>query len=259
MLAFGSPLGLAQSASLGVVSAIDRQLNADDPRTYIQTDASMNPGNSGGPLVDLNGNLLGISTMIVSQSGGSEGLGFAIPLEVVRHSYAGLRADGAAAGTTRHTTARPHRGSDRRPLPQSPHQGVLVEDIDPYGPAAPAGVLPGDVLLSLGETTIHTLRDLYRAEYAVTPGKAVDLAVMRGPDMRLLRITPGTGQKSQPSFSAGSVNDKDNLVLRLGLYGATLTPDLASTLGGLRGGPGVVIVALAGMSLGVENCWRPAM
>ena len=82
VLAYGSPMGLAQSASLGLISALDRQLNADDPRAYIQTDASMNPGNSGGPLVDLEGKLLGVNTMILSQSGGSEGLGFAVPLEV---------------------------------------------------------------------------------------------------------------------------------------------------------------------------------
>ena len=80
VLAYGSPMGLAQSASLGLVSAIDRQLNPEDPRIYIQTDASMNPGNSGGPLVDLDGKLLGVNTMILSQSGGSEGLGFAVPL-----------------------------------------------------------------------------------------------------------------------------------------------------------------------------------
>ena len=79
-------MGLAQSASLGLVSAIDRQLAPDDPRVFIQTDASMNPGNSGGPLVDLDGKLLGVNTMILSQSGGSEGLGFAVPLEVIRHS-----------------------------------------------------------------------------------------------------------------------------------------------------------------------------
>ena len=88
VLAFGSPLGLAQSASLGLVSALDRQLSPEDPRAYIQTDASMNPGNSGGPLVDLEGRLLGVNTMILSQSGGSEGLGFAIPLAVARRSIA---------------------------------------------------------------------------------------------------------------------------------------------------------------------------
>ena len=87
VLVYGSPMGLAQSASLGMVSAVDRQLNPDDPRAYIQTDASMNPGNSGGPLVDLEGKLLGINTMILSQSGGSEGLGFAVPLDEIGRAH----------------------------------------------------------------------------------------------------------------------------------------------------------------------------
>ena len=131
VLAYGSPMGLAQSASLGLVSALDRQLNSEDPRTYIQTDASMNPGNSGGPLVDLDGKLLGVNTMILSQSGGSEGLGFAVPLEVIRHSYATLR--------TGKSVVRPLLGIQPRSLTADliaglglkVRQGVLVEDVEP--------------------------------------------------------------------------------------------------------------------------------
>ena len=188
-------MGLAQSASLGLVSALDRQLNTEDPRTYIQTDASMNPGNSGGPLVDLDGKLLGVNTMILSQSGGSEGLGFAVPLEVIRHSYATLR--------TGKSVVRPLMGIQPRSLTADliaglglkVRQGVLVEDVEPYGAAAMAGLLPGDVLLSLGAEAIHNLRDLYRAEYALSAGSPVELAVMRGPDVQLLRITPPRREK----------------------------------------------------------------
>ncbi|MCX6633050.1 MAG: trypsin-like peptidase domain-containing protein, partial [Candidatus Solibacter sp.] len=257
VLGYGSPMGLAQSASLGLVSAVDRQLSADDPRTYIQTDASMNPGNSGGPLVDLEGKLLGINTMILSQSGGSEGLGFAVPLGVIRHSFAALRAGGAVA--------RPRLGIQPRSLSADligglelkVRQGVLVEDVDPYGPAAAGGLLPGDVLLSLGAEPIHTIRDLYRAEYATSAGAPVELAVMRGPDVRLLRITPEGARKTPPAVSAGGVTEKDNLVFRLGIYGTTLTPALASTLGGLRGGPGVLVLALAGAGLAGQSALEP--
>jgi len=253
VLAYGSPMGLAQSASLGLVSAVDRQLNPDDPRAYIQTDASMNPGNSGGPLVDLEGKLLGINTMILSQSGGSEGLGFAVPLDVIRQSYAALRDRG--------TVARPRLGIQPRSLTADliaglglkQRQGVLVEDVEPYGPAAAAGLLPGDVLVSLGAEPVHTMRDLYRAECALSAGAPVELAVMRGPDTRLLRITPGAARKLPPALSAGSVTEKENLVFRLGMYGATLTPALALTLGGVRGGPGVLVLALAGTGLAGEN------
>jgi serine protease Do len=250
-------MGLAQSASLGLVSAVDRQLNPDDPRVYIQTDASMNPGNSGGPLVNLEGQLLGINTMILSQSGGSEGLGFAVPLDVIRHSYAALRANGSLA--------RLHLGIQPRSLTADliaglglkVRQGVLVEDVEPYGPAAFAGLLPGDVLLSLGAQPVLTVRDLYRAEYALSEGTEVELAVMRGPDARLLRITPGAAQKRPPAVSAANVTEKDNLVFRLGMYGATLTPAMASTLGGLRGGPGVLVLALAGVGLRGQNAVEP--
>jgi serine protease Do len=257
VLAYGSPMGLSQSASLGLVSAVDRQLNPDDPRAYIQTDASMNPGNSGGPLVDLEGKLLGINTMILSQSGGSEGLGFAVPLACLRHSYAALRAGG--------TVARPLLGIQPRSLTADliaglglkVRQGVLVEDVDPYGAATAAGLLPGDVLLSLGAEPIHTMRDLYRAEYALSAGAPVELAVMRGPNVQLLHITPEAARKTPPALSAGSVTEKDNLVFRLGMYGATLTPGLASTLGGLRGGPGVLVLALAGVGLAGQNALEP--
>ena len=97
MLAFGSPLGLDQSVSMGVVSAVARQLSPEDPMIYIQTDATINPGNSGGALVDIDGRLVGINTLILSQSGGSEGIGFAAPSNIVRNVFTQIRQDRARA------------------------------------------------------------------------------------------------------------------------------------------------------------------
>ena len=136
-------------------------------------------------------------------------------------------------------------------------QGVLVEDVDPYGPGAAAGLLPGDVLLSLGAEPVHTMRDLYRVEYALSAGVPVELAVMRGSDARMLRLTPEAARNSLQVLSAGSVTEKDNLVIRLGMYGATLTPAWASTMGGVRGGPGVVVLALAGLGLAGQDTIEP--
>jgi serine protease Do len=250
-------MGLSQSASLGLVSAVERQLNPDDPRTFIQTDASLNPGNSGGPLVDLEGNLLGINTMILSQSGGSEGIGFAVPLEAIRRSYASLREKG--------TVARPRLGIQPRSLTAEliaglglkVQRGVLVEDVDPYGPGAAAGLVPGDVLMGLNAEPVRDIRDLYRAESGLSADVAVDLWVKRGEGTRALRITPAAVRQTAPALNAGSVTEKENLVLRLGLYGATLTPALASTLGALRNEQGVLVVALAGMGLTVQNAVEP--
>ena len=106
VMAFGSPLGLENSVSLGVVSAVARQLEPEDPMIYIQTDASINPGNSGGPLVDVDGLVVGISTFILSQSGGSEGLGFAAPSNIVRTVY---------KPTPRRRHPRAQRPTDRQP------------------------------------------------------------------------------------------------------------------------------------------------
>lgn len=257
VLAYGSPMGLAQSASLGLISAVDRQLSPDDPRTYIQTDAPMNPGNSGGPLVDLEGRLIGVNTMILSQSGGSEGLGFAIPAEVVRRSYAALRTEGSVSRAQLGIQPRSITADLIAGLDLKVRQGVLVEDVDPLGPGGTAGLLPGDVLVGLNGEPIHGLRDLYRAEYALKAGTPADLSVMRGRDLRLLQITAATPPKPAPPMPTANVIGKDNLVLRLGIYGTTLTPALASTLGGFRGGPGVLVLALNGMNPGEPNVLEP--
>ena len=124
-----------------------------------------------------------------------------------------------------------------------------MEDVDPSGPGAAAGLLPGDVLVSLAAEPIYTLRDLFRVESSLSPGTSVELAVMRGPDAQLLRLTPDPAPQTPAALSAASVTEKDNLVFRLGMYGTALTPPLASTLGGLRGVSGVLVLALAGAGL----------
>ena len=108
MLAFGSPLGLDSSVTMGVVSAVARQLQPDDPMIYIQTDAPINPGNSGGALVDTEGRLVGINTLIYTQSGGSEGIGFAAPSNIVRNVFTQIRKYGPRAARR----DRRHRADD---------------------------------------------------------------------------------------------------------------------------------------------------
>jgi serine protease Do len=119
VMAFGSPLGLQNSASLGVISAAARQIKEDSPMIYIQTDASINPGNSGGPLVDMSGRVVGLNTMILSQSGGSEGIGFAIPSDTLLNVYTQIRKEGhvhrgqiGVSVETDHTTAGRRPGTD---------------------------------------------------------------------------------------------------------------------------------------------------
>ena len=149
VFAFGSPEGLSNSVTMGVVSSIARQPDPDRPMVYIQTDAPINPGNSGGPLVDIEGKVVGINTYILTEGGGNEGLGFAIPSGVVRRIYQQLRKQGhvhreeiGASVQTITPTLAAGLG-----LPQD--YGVIVSDVAPGGPAEGAGLKVQDIILTL--------------------------------------------------------------------------------------------------------------
>src|SRR4030095_12066674 len=136
VFAFGSPLGLDNSMSMGVISSAARQIIPDDPRIYVQTDAPINPGNSGGPLVSADGKMAGLNTFIFSQSGGSEGLGFAIPSNVVSYAFHQLQKDGhvprGQSGVAMRTITEPLGEG----LGLQPYSGALIEDIQPKGSGA---------------------------------------------------------------------------------------------------------------------------
>lgn len=149
VFAFGSPEGLRDSVTMGVVSAVARQLEQDSPLVYVQTDAPINPGNSGGPLVNVNGELVGINTFILSELGGSQGLGFAIPSALLQIAYAKLRAYGHL-----------HRGEVgvhlqavspalATGLGLSQDWGPLVSDVLPGSPAEAAGLKVQDIIVSV--------------------------------------------------------------------------------------------------------------
>jgi serine protease Do len=137
VLAFGNPEGLQNSVAFGLVSSVLRQRSADDQMVYIQTDAAINPGNSGGPLVDMQGNIVGINTFIYTKSGGSEGLGFAIPGGIVRFAYEEIRKYGRLRQRT--------IGADLQSLtPElvgglglSTETGVMIADVEPGDPPNP--------------------------------------------------------------------------------------------------------------------------
>ena len=149
VMAFGSPLGLQNSVSLGVVSSVARQLRPDDRMIFIQTDAAINPGNSGGPLVDMTGKLVGVNTLILSQSGGNEGLGFSAPSNIVRHVYQQIRENGRVRrgwlgiGVQSVSPAL----AEGLGLPQS--WGVVISNVSPTGPASLSGFKVGDLILTL--------------------------------------------------------------------------------------------------------------
>ncbi|MGA8596491.1 MAG: trypsin-like peptidase domain-containing protein [Bryobacteraceae bacterium] len=149
VLAFGSPEGLENSVTLGLVSSVLRQVDPDDPMVYIQTDAAINPGNSGGPLVDVDGNVVGIDTFIYSNSGGSEGVGFAIPSGIVRYAYEQIRQYGRVRRRTIGADLQSLTRDMAQGLGLSNDAGVIVSDVLPGGPAEHAGLRIQDVIVGI--------------------------------------------------------------------------------------------------------------
>lgn len=242
VMAFGSPLGLQNSVSLGVVSSVARQLKPDSPMIYIQTDASINPGNSGGPLVDTGGRVVGLNTMILSQSGGSEGIGFAVPSDILRSVFDQIRKEGhvhrGQIGVSVETIT-PLLAAGLK-LPRD--WGVLVEDAAPDGPAAKSGVEPGDIVLSLNGKSMENARQLEVALYRYPVGDKVNLEVLRGGD-RLTIDVPVAAEDDDPQRFADLVNPDKNLIPRLGILGIEIDRRLAAMLPDLRVQYGVVVAA----------------
>jgi len=246
VLAFGSPLGMDNSVSMGVVSAVARQLTEDDPRIYVQTDAPINPGNSGGPLVDAHGFLVGINTFIFSQSGGSEGLGFAIPSNVVRFVYASLKKDGhvhrGQIGISARTITEPLASAFKIET----EKGVLVEDVMPDSPADKAGIQVGDVVLSIDGTGLRNVRDLALQLYQLAIGDTVPLEIVRSQKRSTIKVSV-TEKADDPQRFADMVNPADNLIAPLGVLGLTVDDAIRKLLP-LRLPDGVLVAAHSGLS-----------
>src|SRR5208282_3975200 len=154
VFAFGSPEGLGNSVTMGVVSSVARQPDPDRPLVYIQTDAPINPGNSGGPLVDTDGYVIGINTFILTQGGGNEGLGFAIPSGVVRRIYQQLREHGHVHHETIGAAVQTITPTMAAGLGLQQDYGVIVSDVTPKGPADNAGLKVQDIILTLDKKPV---------------------------------------------------------------------------------------------------------
>src|SRR5882724_5893989 len=165
VFAIGSPEGLQDSVTMGVVSSVARQPDPDNPMVYIQTDAPLNPGNSGGPLVDIDGNLVGINTLILSKGGGSEGLGFAIPAAIVNFDYQNLRKFGHVQRVSIGAKAQSITPTLAAGLGLGRSWGAIISDTVPGGLADAAGINAEDVVLAIDDRPIPSLPDFMAALY----------------------------------------------------------------------------------------------
>jgi serine protease Do len=242
VFAFGSPLGFESSVTMGVVSAVARQVEADAPMVYIQTDAAINPGNSGGPLVDAAGAIVGINTFIVSRSGGSDGVGFAIPSNIVRAVYEQLRTSGRVRRGMigmRGQTITPALAAG---LQLQRDWGVVAADVTPGGPADKAGLRIGDVIAALDGKAMENARQLDVNIYRRRIGDTVTLDVARGGQALSIRV-PVTERDDDPGRFMDLVTPERNLVPKLGILALELDRRVAAMLPPLRQDKGAVVAA----------------
>jgi serine protease Do len=188
VLAIGAPFGFDQSATAGIVSAKGRSLPGDAYVPFIQTDAAVNPGNSGGPLFDAAGNVVGINAQIYSQTGGYQGLSFAIPIDVALHAKEQIVASGHASHARLGVMVQDLNQALAESFGLSRPDGALVASVDPDGPAAAAGLKAGDVITQVNASPVERAGDLSNRIGMDSPGNRVKLKVWRDRSARELDV-----------------------------------------------------------------------
>jgi serine protease Do len=245
VLAFGNPEGLENSVTMGIVSAVARQADPANPFVFIQTDAPINPGNSGGALVDTEGQLVGINTFILSESGGSQGLGFAIPSNMVSFVYQQLRRQGHVHRSIIGATLQEITSDLAAGLALKKQQGVLVADVDPDGPSEKAGLKIQDILLSLDGNAVGSVPLAEMMIFTKTPGATVHAAILRGSQQLTLEI-PVKQEREDVDKLADAMDPNKAFIAKLGIFGVEVSGQLAEQLSDdLRISSGVVVAALA--------------
>jgi serine protease Do len=179
VLAIGNPFGLEQTVTAGIVSAKGRVIGAGPYDDFIQTDAAINPGNSGGPLFNTRGDVVGVNTAIFSQTGGSVGIGFAIPINLAKELIPQLKAKGRVARAWLGVGIGPVTAELAKKLGRAGRDGALVAEVVPNGPAARAGVRPGDLVVAFRGKPIRRADELPRLTAKAPVGSDVELSLWR--------------------------------------------------------------------------------
>ena len=200
VLAIGNPFNVGQTVTSGIVSALGRQgLGLSTFENFIQTDAAINPGNSGGALVDLQGRLLGINTAIFSRSGGSLGIGFAVPVDVVQQVMEGLLRDGQVKrgwiGVEPRDLTPEFAESFKLPI----QSGVLITGVLQDGPASKGGLRPGDVVVAVAGKPVTSTAQLLNSVAALIPGQGASFGVQRGGQKLELRVDVAQRPRQNPN------------------------------------------------------------
>ena len=230
VLAIGSPFGFDYSASAGIVSAKSRNMSGETSVPFIQTDAALNPGNSGGPLFNQQGEVVGVNSRIFSGTGGYMGLSFSIPIDVAMDVVQQLKTNGKVTrsylGVMLQDIDRNLAEAYKLPKPE----GSLINQVTPKSPAEKAGLKSGDVILKINGSSISRTSDLLNVLNRVAPSQTVQLEVLRDDKVRTISATLGTAPDDTPA-----AEDKNNPTSGLGMSIRNLTPEEQAKLD-VRGG-----------------------
>lgn len=230
VLAIGSPFGFENSATAGIISATARSLPSDNYVPFIQTDVAVNPGNSGGPLFNLDGEVIGVNTAIISPSGGSIGIGFAVPSKTVAGVVDQLRQFGELRRGWLGVRIQSVTDEIAESLSIKPARGALVAGIDDKGPAKPAGIEPGDVVVKFDGKDVKDPKDLSRIVADTAVGKEVDVVIIRKGEEQTKKVTLGRLQDPDKVQAAVKTDEpapeKPVTQKALGLDLAVLNKDL---------------------------------
>ena len=237
VLAIGSPFGLQQTVTAGIISAKGRSIGQGPFDDFLQTDAAINPGNSGGPLVNMSGEVVGINSAILSRSGGNVGIGFSIPVNMAKRIYTELAAKGKVTRGWLGVSIQPLTPELAKGFGLQEAKGVLISDVMQDSPAERAGITAGDIVTEFDRKKVDTPQDLQKAVAATTPGKGVPVKVWRDKGEKTLEIK--IGETPEDTVALKSTNRSKTL---LGLDVRPITPDLARQLS-LRG-DGVIVFSV---------------
>jgi len=224
VMAVGNPFGLGGTVTTGIVSARGRDIHSGPFDDYIQTDAAINRGNSGGPLFDMDGHVIGINTAIFSPSGGSVGLGFAIPSSLAEPVVAQLKTNGRVERGLLGVQIQPVTEELAQSMALGSEKGALVAQVQPDSPALVAGIKSGDVIKSVDGKNIETIRDLTRMISAVKPGTSVKLDLWR--DGKDMSVTAKVGDQKEEAAMVKAKADQpaDAKKAEPMSYGVSLAP-----------------------------------
>jgi serine protease Do len=223
VMAVGNPFGLGGTVTTGIVSARGRDIHSGPFDDYIQTDAAINRGNSGGPLFDMDGHVIGINTAIFSPSGGSIGLGFAIPSSLAEPVVAQLKANGRVERGLLGVQIQPVTEELAQSMSLGSEKGALVAQVQPDSPALAAGIKSGDVIKSVDDKSVDSIRDLTRMISGIKPGTSVKLGVWR--DGKDMAVTAKVGdQKDEAAVVKAKADQPDAKKAEPMSYGVSLAP-----------------------------------